>query len=200
MSPEYVKKILPMAESKWDIKILFEKKPICTLYPNEATIFCQYYDLLCSKIHLSSPVQEKVIDTLMRALIYDMQYILSRIVRTTSKPFTTGEYLFKKFIDLLESSYPKNRNVSYYAEQLHITPKYLTFICKEVCKQNASYVINQYVLKDIEYLLKYSQYTIKEIAMKLDFPDLSFFGKYVKQHFKMPPKSLRDRFRQENTI
>lgn len=197
MSSEYVQKIVPMAENTWDIKILFEKNPMCTLHPEEVTVFCQYYNLLCSKIHLPSTVQEKVIDTLMLAFIYDMQNILNRVIQTIPRPFTSGEFLFKRFIELLKASYPKNRNVSYYAGRLHVTPKYLSTVCKETGGQTASHLIDRYVLKDIEYLMKHSSKTIKEIANDLDFPNISFFGKYVKKHFGMAPKALRENFRQE---
>lgn len=197
MSPKYVQRILPMADNSWDIKILVEKNPLCSLQPQEVVVFCQYYDILCSKVHLPSGAQEKVIDALMLAFIYDMQIVMNRVIHVLPRPFNSGEYLFKNFIDLLSSSYPKSRNVSYYADRLHVTPKYLSSVCKKISDQTASKVIDQYVLKDIEYLMKHSSKTIKVIASELDFPDISFFGKYVKRHLGMSPKELREIFRQE---
>lgn len=203
MSREYIHKLLPMADNIWDIKLLFEKNPVFTLSPNEVTVWKQYYDLLCSKVHLPSVVQEKVINLLMLAFFYDMQNHLSRVIQLPSRSYTSGECLFKKFIDLLETSYPKNREVSYYADRLNVTPKYLSSICKAASMQTASSLIDQYVLKDVEYLLKYSSKTIKEIVNELDFPNISFFGRYVKKHLGMPPRALREKFCQEynqNTI
>lgn len=197
MSVQYIRRIMPMMENSWDVKILFEKKPVCSLTPEETTVFCQYFDLLCSKIHLPSVVQGKVIDTLMQAFMFDMQYILSRTVQATAHSFTSGEFLFKRFLEMLDSSYPKSRSVSYYAGRLHVTPKYLSSVCKATSGQTASSLIDRYVLKDIEYLLKDSSKNIKEIANDLEFPNISFFGKYVKQHFGMSPKALREKFRLE---
>ncbi|MFR9260817.1 MAG: helix-turn-helix domain-containing protein [Bacteroides cellulosilyticus] len=48
------------------------------------------------------------------------------------------------------------------------------------------------MVKDILYLLRNSQKSIKEIANELNFPNLSFFGKYVKQHLGMSPKQYRE--------
>lgn len=197
MSPRYVQRILPMADNTWDMKILFEKNPQCSLQPQEVVTFCQYYDILCSKIHLPSGAQEKVIDALMLAFTYDMQIVMNRVIQVNPRPFNSGEYLFKNFIDLLSSAYPKNRNVSFYADRLHVTPKYLSAVCKKISGQTASKVIDQYVLKDIEYLMKHTSKTIKIISNELDFPDISFFGKYVKKHWGMSPKTLREKFRQE---
>lgn len=197
MSTRYIQRIVPMAENSWDIKILFEKNPVCRLTSGEAAVFCQYYNLLCSKIHLPSVVQGKVINTLMQAFMYDMQYILGRVVKTSPRPFTSGEYLFKRFIELLESSWPKSRNVASYADRLNVTPKYLSAVCRNVSTETPSRLIDRYVLKDIEYLMKHTSKSIKEIAGDLDFPNLSFFGKYVKKHLGMPPKALREKYREE---
>ena len=197
MSPKYIQKILPMADNTWDIKIFFEKNSLSTLLPQEVATFCQYYDLLCSKVHLPSGTQEKIIDALMLAFIYDMQNVINRVIQTIPRPFSSGEYLFKNFIDLLSSSYPKSRNVSFYADRLNVTPKYLSSVCKKVSEQTASKLIDKYVLKDIEYLMKHSPKTIKIISIELNFPDISFFGKYVKKHSGMAPKELREAFRQE---
>lgn len=193
VSPNYLRKIAPLSGNMWNIKILFEKEPIYTLKPEEVIVLRQYYDLLCSKIHLPSPVQAKVIDTLMLALFYDIQYILSHMIKHTPRLFTSGEYLFQQFIKLLENSYPKKRRVDYYAEQLHVTPKYLSAVCKNCSGETAYKQIETYVLKDIEYLLKHTMKTIKEISWELDFPSLSFFGKFVKNHFGMSPKAYRER-------
>lgn len=200
ISPTYIRKIAPMSENAWDVKILFEKKPIYTLNSEEVIVFCQYYDLMCSKIHLPSPVQTKVIDTLMLAFLYDMQYILNRMTKNTPRPFTSGEYLFKEFVKLLENSYPKSRRVDYYAERLHVTPKYLSTICKTCSGKNPSKLIDTYVLRDIEYLLTHTMKNIKEIAYELEFPNLSFFGKYVKQHFGVSPKAYREQIIKNKAI
>lgn len=192
LTPTYIQRISPMAENVWDIKFLFEKKPVYALHPEEVTVFRQYYDLLCSKIHLPSPIQTKVMDTLMLAFFYDLQYVLNRIVKATPRPFTSGEYLFKRFVELLDNSYPKSRRVEFYAEKLNVTPKYLSSVCKNSSGQTTSKLIDTYVLKDIEYLLKHTMKSVKEIAWELDFPNLSFFGKYVKHHFGMSPKAYRE--------
>ena len=93
----------------------------------------------------------------------------------------------------MSSSYPKERMIGFYANQLYVTPKYLSAVCKEVSGQTASELITQYMVKDILYLLyKFLRRKIKEIANELNFPNLSFFGKYVKQHLGMSPKQYRE--------
>ena len=73
--------------------------------------------------------------------------------------------------------------IGFYANQLYVTPKYLSAVCKEVSGQTASELITQYMVKDILYLLRNSQKSIKEIANELNFPNLSFFWKVRKTAF-----------------
>ncbi len=198
VSPEYIRKVMPIANNSWDLLTFFSKKTICTLTPEEATVFRQYYDLLRTKMHLQSVVQQKVVDALLLAWFFDVQEILNRYVETNETPYTAGEVLFKKFIDMLQTVYPKNRNVSFYADKLNVTPKYLSAVCKKTSGQTASKLIDQYVMKDIEYMLKFSHKSIKEISVELGFPNLSFFGRYVKKHFGTSPRKGRNQLRQEN--
>ena len=197
VSTDYIRRILPLADNSWDLKLLFEKNPLCTLQPDEAQIFCQYHDLLCAKAQRPSPTQKKVMDALMLAFFYDMGGSMNRVRQHIPRPFTAGETLFKRFIELLGSSYPKPRSVAYYADRLHVTPKYLSSVCRLTGGQRASDLIDQYVLKDIEYQMKHTQKSIKEICNELEFPNLSFFGRYVKKHFGMSPKAYREKVLEE---
>ena len=103
----------------------------------------------------------------------------------------SGEPEEPAFTGLLESSYPKPRAVTYYADKLSITAKYLSVVCKKACGKSASKIIDAYVSKDIEHLLRNSRKSIKEISNELDFPNTSFFGRYVKKYFGCTPVELR---------
>lgn len=119
-------------------------------------------------------------------------YCVGACLQHNLRPFTSRETLFKRFIDLIESTYPKPRSVSYYAERLNVTPKYFSYVCKQAVGQKATGIIDQYVVKDIVYMMNHTQKSIKEIACELDFPNLSFFGKYVKKHLGVSPKNYRE--------
>lgn len=191
VSSEYVGHIMSL-QNAWEFKSLFEKNPVHSLLPKEVAIFRQYYDLLCSKVQDSTPAQKRVIDTLMVAFVYDMQNYLKRFMQDKQWTLTSGESIYRRFIDLLELSYPRKRAVYYYADCLNITPKYLSSICKQVGDRRPSDIIDSYVLKDIDHLMKHTQKSIKEIACELDFPNLSFFGKYVRKHSGLSPKAYRE--------
>ena len=198
MSLPYIERIVPMAHNLWDLKMSLERTPVVNLSPDEARMFLQYYDLLHTKIELPSVVQEKVVGALMVAFIYDMQNVVSRAMPPIEpRTYNSAEALFKRFVQLLETTYPQPRKVGYYAERLYITPKYLSSVCKKVGKKTVTQFIDLYTMKDIEYLMKYTPKSIKEIANELEFPNISFFGKYVKKHFGTSPRELRRRYLEE---
>ena len=85
VSSGFMQRTMPMARQSLDIKFMFEQNPVCSLLPEEAKVFCQYYELLYTKIQQASPMQKKVIDTLMLAFFYDMKAALNRVIRQ-SKP------------------------------------------------------------------------------------------------------------------
>lgn len=192
LSPNYANQITLIASGTWNFKMYIEEHPIISLSEEEGTVFYQYYSLLRSKLQ-GTPHrhQKELIDALLQAFIYDFSDSLDRIVRLSPPVYNSAENLFNQFINILSASYPKPRSVAFYADKLHVTPKYLSAICKKVSGNTASTLIEQYVMKDIQYLLKKTTKSIKEIVNELDFPSISFFGKYVKQHVGKSPKQYR---------
>ena len=195
ISPNYFKRILPTIDINWKVRITFETHPILSLNEKETDLFCQYHDLLQKKMSSNlGKHHAEVIDSLMLAFIYEFGDTISRFIDKPERPFSSAEYIFQTFIETLTNMQPKKRNVAFYAEELNITPKYLTAICRSISGHPASKIIDTYVIKDISYMLRYTRKSVKEISNELDFPNISFFGKYVKKHLGMSPKNYRERF------
>ena len=103
------------------------------------------------------------------------------------------EVLFNEFMSLLQQYNKRERNVSFYARQLNITPKYLSSGVKEVSGKTAARWIDESVILEAKALLKYSGMSIQEIAYHLNFSTQSFFGKYFKQHTGTSPSRYKRR-------
>ena len=54
VSTGFMQRTMPMAGQILDFKFLFEQNPVCSLLPEEAKVFCQYYEL-CSTPKSSKP-------------------------------------------------------------------------------------------------------------------------------------------------
>lgn len=134
-----------------------------------------------------------------KELLYHTFYIFLYEVYGLSKkyavPFhhhvTRKENLVKNFTQIVQKRFRAQRNVSTYAEQLNITPKYLTETVKEITGKTAGEIIDDFVLLEAKLLLDNPVLSIAEIAYELHFSDQSFFGKYFKRHTGLSPKKYR---------
>ena len=195
LSKNYMQQLTALGDSgnSWDAITFLEKSPVLPLTVEEVTIFCQYYDLIRSKA-TGTPRshQKQLISSLLQAFLYEFRDLLERFVKVNPSKYSAAERMFREFLDLLSSTYPKQRSVAYYASKLYITPKYLSSICKETSGRTATEIINRYVVKDIQYMLKQADKSIKDICNELEFPNLSFFGRYVRKHLGTSPKQWRE--------
>ena len=92
---------------------------------------------------------------------------------------------------MVEENFRKERRVGWYAEQLCITPKYLSETIKQVSKRTPNEWIDSYVTLEMRIMLKNTTKSIKEIAENLHFPNQSFLGKFFKEHVGMSPSEYR---------
>lgn len=138
-----------------------------------------YYDIRFTFISLANDI---------------IQNLLSRqLADTTEEPTAATNY--KKFNALLIETFPKPREVKWYAQRLGVTPKYLTVIVKRFSDRCVSEWIEEAVLADIRRLMIHTDYSMKEIAAAAGFNNSAFFGKYVKHRTGMTPMQLRNHLR-----
>ncbi|MCQ2228589.1 MAG: AraC family transcriptional regulator [Bacteroidales bacterium] len=105
------------------------------------------------------------------------------------------DMIFFKFLVSLYKNYTSERDVAFYAEEQNLSSRYFSSIIKEKSGHSALQWIVNVVIGNIKQALEGSDLSIKEIAMNLNFPTQSFFGKYFKQYVGVSPKEYRERMR-----
>lgn len=185
----------------WNHAFQIFKKPVMHIDEEQLNIYILYENLLKAKIEQTPiPFQKVIITSIIKAMLYEL--LSNAISANENIPNNmqlekAGDTLFKRFIELLSGSTVKPRSVAWYADRLCVTPKYLSTACKQATGKTALQWINEYVEMDICHWLKNSDKTIKEIADLLDFPNISFFGKYCRKHFGLSPMALRQKLRED---
>ena len=101
--------------------------------------------------------------------------------------------LFNAFLQKVEEEHRENHSVKYYADELFITPKYLSTVIEEMSGKGAKQWIDEYIALDAKVLLQSTQKDIQEISNELNFIDVSFFGKFFKRMTGMSPKAFREK-------
>lgn len=97
----------------------------------------------------------------------------------------------RTFLDLLRREPYTLQPVQWYADRLHISPKYLSGLCKQRTGKTASEWIVWFTIEEAKQQLRHSDATIKEIAFRLGFNDSSSFCQYVRKHSGQTPLSIR---------
>ena len=174
----------------WSLKAYASAHPVTRISEENARVYREYYNLIRSKLENQQDAAncQIVTNLLIQAFMYEFHDILASHIEMSPGKFTSGDYLFKQFVELLIESYPKPRMIGDYANKLHVTPKYLSMVCKQSCGEGASMLINRYVLNDVKNLLLRPDKSIKEIVNELGFPSVSYFGKYVKNNLGVSPR------------
>ena len=178
----------------WNDMMYVHRNHIVTMDEDEILFYTHFYDMmkLTFTRGMGNPFRTDVIQSLLRSAILGlcgaMKQYLPADIELKGK---TSDVHFQRFLDLLHSIDVKHRTVEAYANDLCISPKYLTAICKKNSGKTANEWITEHVLEDIRYYLKQTDLSIKQIYAQLGFPNPSFFGKYVKDHFGMTPMQLR---------
>ena len=193
LSERVVQRFLHNGIDIWDKAFYISKNPIIHIDEEDQIIFNHYYELI--KLKINQPPRlyhSEVIYSLLQAAMLEVCVDLDNFVSANEVDQSKqGELLLRKFIKLLDEYGSKERSVTFYAEKLCVTPKYLSYACKISSKKTALKWIHDYTTEKIRYLFKHSDKSIKEISNELNFPNISFFGKYVKIHFGMSPREVR---------
>lgn len=100
--------------------------------------------------------------------------------------------IFEQFQRLVSENYSRHRQMTFYADKLCLSPKYLSKLVKDVSGKSGPDWIDSYVMLEAKHLLKYSHMPIKEIVYRLNFPNQTVFYKYFKAHAGMTPTDYRN--------
>ena len=95
-------------------------------------------------------------------------------------------------MDLLPSGISRTeREVSYYAERLHVSPKYLSATVKRVTGHSVSSFIDRYTVPILKKYLNNEKLSLTQIADRMNFTSLSYFSRYCTKHIGLSPSEYR---------
>lgn len=179
----------------WDILAYLRNNPLLHLDDQQRQLFKQYLQIL--EMKLESPdgkFRNELVQSLFQALLWELASLIEPLaLKTYDGSSRQGNILFKRFLSMVTENGGASGSVRYYAERMCITPKYLSSVSKRVSGKTALDWIHRCTADAIALQLRYSERSIKEISNDFNFPNLSFFGKFVKANLGVSPKEYRRR-------
>ncbi|MHB9055649.1 MAG: helix-turn-helix domain-containing protein [Paludibacteraceae bacterium] len=155
--------------------------------------FLTYFKQIEQKAEENTPHTPDIIRSFIYILLNELEEITSSRSLAQSHALSRNEQLLLEFKTLLTKYLIEERQLAFYAEKLHITPKYLSVAVKEASGKTAVDWISDVLILESKVLLQDKQLSVAQIADRLRFSDPSYFGKFFKSKTGQSPVMYRNR-------
>lgn len=200
-SPESSGRILTIAESVFDtllsvssaISLPFSHIHCLNLFDNHYSFsfIMTLVEHIDDELFNDRPEKKAFLQCLLNQLIIVLYRIFKlKEEETISHKNITLEY-FRRFQKSIKtSSYEKS--IPAFALDLGITPVHLNRVCKAVIGKSALELVQEHQILEAQKYLKYTSYSVSEIAYLLKFEYPNYFAKLFKKHTGLSPSEFRE--------
>lgn len=174
------------------------QNPCIKIKDSELRLLSDYIDLIYKITDSTAKYVRESVSAIMSSVFYQFasyfdDYLRDEHTRTVAAPDNSRHRrMFEAFMKLVKDNHNSERMVGFYADKLCVTPKYLSKIVREVSGRSAPEWIDGFVIMSAKSMLRFSDMTIKEISIELNFPNQSFFSKFFKSQTGLTPNEYRD--------
>ncbi|OUN72649.1 helix-turn-helix domain-containing protein [Barnesiella sp. An55] len=135
----------------------------------------------------------EILNNYTQIFYYNICQLMSPYVEQQDTQYVSRKkQIFDQFIELLRQHYTQERSIGFYANQLCITPKYLSQVIFDISNRHAGDWIRDYVILEAKALLKSGKYNVQQVSDLLNFANQSFFGSYFKKAVGCSPSAYQD--------
>lgn len=99
--------------------------------------------------------------------------------------------LYNRFMSLIAQHYCKEHSVSFYADAMAISTRYLSQITERVIGKSPKQLIADYLMQEARIFLETSSMTVQEISDRLGFSSQSLFSNFFHTQQGCSPKEYR---------
>ena len=111
---------------------------------------------------------------------------------TTDTHSDRTAYIVKQLMALLSTGISRTeRDVSYYAERLNVSPKHLSATIKRVTGHSVTSYIDRHTVPILKDYLNDERLSLTQIAELMNFASLSYFSRYCTKHLGQSPSEYR---------
>ena len=124
-------------------------------------------------------------------MMYDIFELHARRDATDTHSDRTA-IIVRQLTDLLATGISRTeRDVSYYAERLNVSTKYLSATVKRVTGHSVSSFIDHATVPILKKYLNDERLSLTQIADRMNFTSLSYFSRYCTKHLGQSPSDYR---------
>lgn len=139
-------------------------------------------------------VAHEFVMLIFRGLVLKLLDVCLEHVEPLTKYNDRSDAFVYQFIVEVFNNFRQHREVMFYAAAMCVSPSYLSTVVKQKTGKPALQWIIDLVINEAKQELRFTNKSIKEISVNLNFSTQSFFGKYFKKYAGTSPKAYREKY------
>jgi len=189
---KFLQNLLPSNNYSIGGSISLNQDPVINLSDEQAQHLLEDFHRLRDRMddsHLQ--FYRELMGSLCLTMMYDIFEAHARRDATDTHTDRTA-YIVKQLMALLATGISRTeRDVSYYAERLNVSPKYLSATIKRVTGHSVTSYIDRHTIPILKDYLNDERLSLTQIADLMNFTSLSYFSRYCTKHLGQSPSEYR---------
>ncbi len=163
-----------------------------SLLKTEAGFLKQKLDTIESRSRETGMFHDSIMQSLIINLLFETAEVyFSYRGKVSSKKPIREEELFIKFMKLVNASFRHEQALSFYADKLFVSSKYLIQVCKEISGKTPGSLIAEAMLAEAKLLLANPDNNISDVGSALGYNSVAAFSKFFRKQTGMAPSAFR---------
>lgn len=142
-----------------------------------------------------SPYRRRTVRGLLQTLVANVQEIRDEQAQDGPEREARPRELFAEFKRLVHKHCARERNIPFYAAQLHVSPHHLSAVIKKIGGNSVMFWVNRATVQAAKILLNTKGMMNYEVADRLNFPGAAAFSRFFKRETGMTPSAYRESLR-----
>ena len=189
---KFLQNLLPSNNYSIGGSISLNQDPVIKLTDEQARhLLDDFHRLRDRKDDCHLQFYQELMGSLCLTMMYDIFEAHAQRESTDSHTDRTA-YIVKQLMALLATGISRTeRDVSYYAERLNVSPKYLSATIKRVTGHSVTSYIDRHTIPILKDYLNDERLSLTQIADLMNFTSLSYFSRYCTKHLGQSPSDYR---------
>ena len=146
-------------------------------------------DTLWSLVH-QRDYHRPTASSLVAALMHHYDHLFHQQADHLAATRSREQTIFDRFIQLVNQHCREEHKISYYADRMCLTERYLGTVVRQTSGTTAKDWIDRALITQAKVLLRHSNHSILQISEELNFPNPAFFSKYFKRLTGITPSEF----------
>ena len=133
----------------------------------------------------------QTVSSLVAAMMHHYDGIYRQHIDLLKASQSREQTIFDRFIQLVNQHAMREHQISFYADRMCLTERYLGTVIRQASGTTAKEWIDRALLEHIKIELKHTDKSIAQISDEMDFSNPSFFSKFFKRLADKTPLEYR---------